>query len=131
MIDSSGLKEHVVFLGWRSDALEVVSLMDIVVHPSLSEGFPNVVLEAMALGKPVVATKVGALGADDVIADEKEAFLVRPHDSKVIANRISLLIEDDRARERMGAAARARVEKDYTAETITRKLESIWASLAN
>ena len=89
------------------------------------------VLEAMALGKPVVATKVGALGADDVIADEKEAFLVRPHDSKVIANRISLLIEDDRARERMGAAARARVEKDYTAETITRKLESIWASLAN
>ena len=42
-----------------------------------------------------------------------------------------LIFEDDRARERMGAAARARVEKDYTAETITRKLESIWASLAN
>ena len=85
----------------------------------------------MALGKPVVATKVGALGADDVIADGEEAFLVRPHDPKAIADRVSLLIEDHGAREKMGAAARARVERDYTAEELTRKLESIWASLAS
>ena len=82
--------DHVVFLGWRWDALEILSLMDVLVHPSLSEGFPRAVLKAMAVGKAVVATRVGAFRADDVIRNGHGGFLVEPRDIETMAKHITI-----------------------------------------
>ncbi len=124
-----GLDKHVIFTGWRSDALEIVSLMDIMVHPSLSEGFGRAVLEAMALGKSVIATKVG--GLRELIKNGENGYLVDTKNSGQIADRLSVLLKDRGLRDRMGKAARAAVFADYDIHDKIRQLEVIWLNMAS
>ena len=121
--------DHVVFLGWRWDALEILSLMDVLVHPSLSEGFPQAVRKAMALGKAVVATRVGAFRADDVIRNGHEGFLVEPRDIETMAKHIVALVNDRALRQKMGRAAKQKAFENYAIHNQIRQLEDTWSGM--
>lgn len=128
IIERHSMGENVVFTGWRRDALHIASLMDILIHPSLSEAFGIAVLEGMALGKPVIATKVG--GLRELVRDGVNGFLVEPGNPRMIAERLSLLIRDRNLRERMGKAARDTVFSEYAIENRIKELEHIWSDMS-
>ena len=90
---------------------------DALLHASLSEGLPNVVLEAMACALPVVATDVG--GTREALRDGVEGFVIPPRDPKAAAAALRTLWRDPELRERMGSAGRARVEAEFTVERLT------------
>lgn len=118
------LSESVHFLGERPDVPDLLAALDILVMTSYTESFPNAILEAMAMGKPVVATNVG--GIPEVVAQGQTGFLVAPRDPKAIADRVLSLCQDSTRRHEMGKAARARVENNFTVQAITAKLEDIY-----
>jgi len=128
LIRELNLTEYVIFVGWRDDALNVVAAMDIVVHPSLAEGFGRAVLEAMALGKPVVMTKVG--GLRDTIDDGRNGYLVNPADVDAIALRISQLCIDEKFRIKLGQAARETVLNDHRIEDKLTEMSKIITSMS-
>ena len=88
---------------------------DVLLHASLTEGIPNVVLEAMASGIPVVATDVG--GVSEAVTDGVEGFVVTPRDPDALAEALLRLAGDSALRKRMGAAGRKRIETDFTLDT--------------
>lgn len=108
-----GIGDHVVFLGFRADVPEILSALDVLLFPSLMEAMPMALLEAMAMRVPVVATNVG--GIPEVLG-EGTGILVPPKDSDAIAGALRRLLKDPQARQRLGAAGRQRVEKNFTLE---------------
>lgn len=106
-----GLERYVYFLGLRQDIGRLLSIMDVFVLPSLSEGLSVATLEAMASAKPVVATRVG--GNPELVADGETGMLVPSEDSEALAQGITtLLLNKKRARE-LGQRGRARVEQQF------------------
>lgn len=98
------LKRYVKFLGFRSDVAELMSIFDVTVIPSLSEGFPLALAEAMAVGRPIVATRVG--GMVDVGKDYKDVLFVPPNDHVRIAEKVLLLLNDQSLAKRLGESAK-------------------------
>ena len=127
LVARDGLSQHVRFTGWRTDPLEIVSLMDLIIHPSLAEGFGFSVLEAMALGKPVIASAVG--GLREAIQDGHNGFLVPAGDVDAIVRRWRELLENAELRRRIGDEARRTVLRDYLADDKVSRLEDIWADI--
>jgi glycosyltransferase involved in cell wall biosynthesis len=101
--------------------------MDVFVLASSWEGMPYAVLEAMAVGKPVIATDVA--GTRDVVVRGKTGLLVPPGDREALAGAIATLLDDPQRSERMGAEGKARVRDLYRAELTVRRLEAIYAGL--
>lgn len=127
IIEQYGMSKNIIFTGWREDALEIISLMDILVHPSLHEGFGRAVLEGMALGKPVIVSKVG--GLREIIEDGKNGFLVEPGNPQMIAGKLRLLLRDKALREKLGKEARRTVFSDYLIQGKILQLEKIWIDM--
>lgn len=123
-----GLQDHVVFTGWRTDALDIVASADILVHPSLSEGFGRAVLEAMALGRPVVASRVG--GLREAIRNGENGFLVTPGDVAGISAAWSALVADPALREQFSRGARREVEAHYQLEDKVVEFSQLWSRMA-
>jgi len=122
-----GISSNVIFMGYRNDIPRILSVMDIFVLPSLYEGLPNALLEAMAASRPVVATQVG--GIPEVVADGETGILVPPRDPGALAGAICVLLEDrERARE-MGIAGRKQVERLFGIETMVAKTEVLYEEL--
>lgn len=113
MVQSLGLRDHMVFTGHRNDIPRLVSALEVVVHASsIPEPFGLTVIEGMAAGKPVVATAAG--GVLDIIEDGKNGLLVPCQDAKAMARAIMLFLADyDKARQ-MGEAAQQRVAENFT-----------------
>ena len=128
ILKQNSLEDKVVFTGWRTDALAIISVMDVLVHPTLFEGFGRAVLEAMALGKPVVASRVG--GLREAIKDGDNGFLVDPGDPQALANKLLTLVHDDVLRKKLGQAAKETVASEYLIHDKIAQLENVWASLA-
>jgi glycosyltransferase involved in cell wall biosynthesis len=128
IIDQQGMQEHVRFTGWRTDALELLDTMDIMIHPSLAEGFGRAVLEGMAMGLAVVASAVG--GLREIIRDGENGFLVEPGDSAAIADRVCRLARDAALRRAFGEGAKSEVSAHYMIEDKVRQLECIWEGMA-
>ena len=122
-----GLEENVVFLGEREDATEMYPLFDVYVLPSLWEALPYTPLEAMAAGKPVVATDVG--GVREIVADGETGYLVPPHQPTILAEKICALLRDSDVRQAMGARGRERVERLFTLERMVRETERIYEAV--
>jgi len=122
-----GLEKNVLFTGWRKDALDVVSLMDIMIHPSLAEGFGRAVLESMALGKPVIASRIG--GLREAIKDGENGFLVSPGNVNEIEQRWRQLLVDTELRDRLGKAAKATVYSEYLIDDKVVSLANIWKQM--
>lgn len=97
-----------------SDLPAYYSLIDVFVHPSLRDGMPNAVLEAMACGKPVIATPVG--GIMDVLEDGKNGVIVNVNDATVLAEKILELLEDSERRSVLGKNARELIASKFTPE---------------
>jgi len=129
LINKYGLGQHVYFTGWRKNALQIISLMDIVIHPSLSEGFGRAVLESMALRKPVVASAVG--GLREAIEDGRNGYLVPPGDVEAIAQRWRDLMLDPRLRQRLGNEARRTVFREYLIDDKVAEMCHVWAEMAS
>lgn len=128
MIAGFGLRKNVVFMGWRKDALDVVSVMDIVIHPSLAEGFGRAVLEAMALGKPVVASAVG--GLREAVKDGENGFLIPPGDVMALTECWRKLLSDAALRLRLGKQARYSIFAEYLIDDKVKLLSNIWLTMA-
>ena len=113
-------------LGRREDISSILSAADIFVLPSLAEGQPRVLLEAMAAGLPCVATR--GLGLSEVITHERDGLLVPPRDSEALAQAINVLLSDKKLADKLGKAAAVRA-KDFDLPMMLDKLESIYSEL--
>ena len=122
-----GISEHVVFLGHREDTKELVQAMDIFVLPSLSEGIPMALLEAMAASRAVVASRVG--GVPEMMEDEVEGFLVEPMDVNGLTERCLRLIQTPDMARKMGQTAKARVERDFSSENMAHQVAVLYKDL--
>jgi len=106
-----GIDKKVNFMGRRNDIPYILKASDIFVLPSMREGFPYAVLEAMAAELPIVTTKVG--GIPEMIRDGEEGILIKPCDSKALSEAITKINKNRKSAERMGVNARTRVARDF------------------
>lgn len=126
MASRLGMKEKVKFLGWRPDVAEVMSAFDLFVLPSLNEGMGRVLVEAMALGKPIVASDVG--GVPDLVVHGKNGCLVPPGDAQRLSAAISDLIEHPERRRKMGENGKKRAI-DYSADAMVQKIDQLYQAM--
>jgi glycosyltransferase involved in cell wall biosynthesis len=122
------LGEHVVFAGRRPHLPNLQRLFDVSVLCSTSEGLPNVVLEAMAAGRPVVATNVGAVA--DAVVNGETGILVPPRNPPALAAGLSELLANGPRARRLGEAGAARARTHYSAEVALTSLERLYAGLS-
>jgi glycosyltransferase involved in cell wall biosynthesis len=119
-----GLGEHVELLGFRSDVPALLANADAMILPSLYEGLPLSVLEAMAAGRPVIATRVG--GNAGVLEDGVHGLLVPPNDVPALASAMHALLRDRSAGRTMGERGRARVAERYDIEVVAAKTYALF-----
>lgn len=122
-----GISEHVGFLGHREDTDALLQALDIFALPSLSEGIPMALLEAMAASRAVVASRVG--GVPEIVEDGVEGFLVEPMDVKGFVERCLQLIQFPDMAQKMGEMARVRVERDFSAENMAHRVAALYTEL--
>ena len=123
-IQSAGLDKHVVFAGQVRNVAPYYEAADVVAIPSLTEGSPNVLLEAMSFEVPVVATTVG--GIPEIVTDGETALLVPPRHPVALAEAIDRLFSNPAMAANMGQQARKKVEKDYSPESRAKALLDIY-----
>lgn len=117
-------KINVSFLGERKDINEILQIMDVFVLASIYEGFPVVVLEAMAAGLPIVASKVG--GLEEAVSEGETGFLIEPGIPKKLSDKIKKLLLNENLRKNFGKAGLNRVKKNFPIEKTVDKIESLW-----
>ena len=123
-----GLDSHVRLLGLRSDTPSLYAASDALVLSSAWEGMPNVVLEAMAASKPIVATSVGAV--PEVVTDDKTGLIVPPHDHEALANAMERMMElPEDTRQAFGRAGYKRVLADFSPDIVIDKWEVLFSKL--
>jgi glycosyltransferase involved in cell wall biosynthesis len=122
-----GVSDLVRFLGFRHDMPDLMAAADLVVLPSVTEAFGLVLTEALFLGTPVVATRVG--GVPEIIADGVDGVLVPPGDSAALAAAIGGLLTSDEARARLQGAGRRKVAETFGFDRMIRGYESLYAEL--
>ena len=124
-----GLKEQIMFLGSfaREDLAAAYKAADLFVLPSLAEGLPLVLLEAMSFGKSVIATKVP--GNIDVVKDGWNGVLVEPKNAVQLAEKIDLLLTDSALRERLGSQARQDIEQNYSSEAVLGRILTLYQEI--
>ena len=116
--------DRVVFAGYRADVPALLAGCEVFCLPSSSEGLPIVVLEAMAQGRPVVATAVG--GTPELVVHGETGLLVPPGDVDALAGALSELLLNPERAQRMGRAGRERVEQHFRAETSTARVLALY-----
>ncbi|MEN8205339.1 MAG: glycosyltransferase [Pseudomonadota bacterium] len=121
-----GIQDNVIFAGFQDDVVGLLSMFDVKVLPSLAEGHPQALLEAMAMGKAIVATTVGGMG--EIISDGHDGCLVPPGDAQALAEKIIYLLQHEQEGARLGAAG-YRKSRNYSLEAHVSKLESIYRQL--
>lgn len=126
LVDRLRIRGHVVFTGVLADAERnaVLRSSHVVVLPSLSEGLPVVVLEAMAFGKPIVATRVG--GVPELIEHDVSGILVPPQDSAALAEAILAVASNGPKAEQLGRAARLRFDERFSFDEMRNRLRAIY-----
>jgi len=116
--------ESVMFLGHRDDVSDLLAAADVVAIPSLAEGHPLILIESMAAGRAIVASRVGGLA--DTIKDGENGLLVPPADPEALAGAIMSVIERPELAERLGAAARRHAEKEFGADRMIAATEEVY-----
>lgn len=122
-----GVADRVELLGHREDTYELLQAMDMFVLPSLHEGIPMALLEAMAAGLPVIASRVG--GIPEVIEDHVSGILVEPGDPCGLALICRRLMHDAELSERLGQAAKRRVKERFSSETMAAGVANVYRRL--
>lgn len=119
-----GLGEHVRFLGHRDDVPDLLAAADVFVMPSLREGLPLAILEAMFAGKPIVASGVG--GIPEAITSGEHGLLVPPSDPVALSEALRAVLADPALRLRLGEAARRRAQEEFRVEHMADRYERIY-----
>ena len=127
LVRDLNIEPQVIFTGQREDVPLILSEVDVVVHPSLTEGLSNVILEAMSAAVPVVATKVG--GNPELVEDGQTGFLVPVGDPVGIADAISRLLDQPEMARAFGKRARQRVVEEFAVERMVAKIEELYCRL--
>jgi glycosyltransferase involved in cell wall biosynthesis len=122
-----GLNGVVRFLGYRSDVAALLGASDVVVLPSRSEGLPVVLLEALAVGRPIVATAVG--GVPDLLTHGRTALLIPPHSADAVAEGVSRLIADPGLAGRLAEAGARHVRAHYSPQHAARRMAAIYRTV--
>jgi len=124
---SLGVDPYIRFLGHRDDVRDLLGLFDVFVLPSLSEGMPLALLEAMAAGVAAVATRVGGVG--EAIEDGKTGLLVPPGDSHLLTESIMKLLQDRTLARKMGESAQEEVVRRFSLTKMVQAYREIYAGL--
>jgi len=127
LVQKLGIEKQVIFIGQVGDIREILNSLDVVVLASLREPLGRVLLEAMACGKPVVATRVG--GIPEVVEDGITGILVPPADPLALANAIINILSDREMAKKMGMEGRKRVEEEFSIERYVRNIERIYEEI--
>ena len=122
-----GVVRDTLFLGYQEDVAPFYAAFDALVLPSSNEGTPVSAIEALAAGRPVVATRVG--GVPDVVQEGEDGFLVEPGATDELADRLAQLARDPALRERMGRAGRERVLPRYAVQRLVDDVDRLYRSL--
>ena len=127
MVSDLGMTEDFIFTGFREDIPEVLAALDVLVLSSLKEGLPMILLEGMAMAKPVVATQIE--GISEVVEHGKTGILVPPEDPQALAEGIIALLRDEDKARRMGQAGRKRVEEKFSVDEMVRRTQGVYESM--
>lgn len=120
----AGVSDKLSFLGRRSDALAFIAAADVYLNPADHEGLPVTILEALALGRPVVATAVG--GVPSVVRDGETGVLVQPQQPEELATAVHNLLDDPVGARQLAERGRRLVEEEYGLEAMVRAFEEIY-----
>jgi glycosyltransferase involved in cell wall biosynthesis len=127
--DALNIGDAIEFLGWRKDVADILRATDVMVLPSLEEGLPLSVLEAMACGVAVVASNVN--GTPEAVLDGETGYLVEPQDPDSLAGKILALLENTPLRKQMGKLGRERVEQHFTLKQFLPRVAGVYDQLAS
>ena len=122
-----GIVRQCLFVGYQDEVAPYYAAFDALILPSANEGTPVSAIEALAGGRPVVATRVG--GVPDVVRDGLDGFLVEPGDVEAMAGRLAMLANDVDLRRRMGEAGRVRVLERYSVERLLDDVDRLYRTL--
>lgn len=122
-----GVEDRVTLLGYYDDLPDLLATCDLFVLPSLCEGFGLAVAEAMACAKPVVASNIG--GVNEVVVDRETGLLVSPADPPALASAIRTVLSDPILAERLGAAGKSRVHREFSAERMVERTTDIYEEI--
>lgn len=123
-LDNNNLKDKVKLVGWipHNELPGFFNELKLIVLPSYTEGLPNIMLEAMACGTPVLATSVGSI--PDIIEDKKNGFIMRNNSSECIAESITRVLENS-SLDKIVESSRALIEREFTYEAAVERYKSI------
>ena len=122
-----GVADHVRLIGVQTDLAQFIAACDLFVQPSLNEGMGRTVLEAMAVGRPVIASRVG--GLPELVDHGITGFLVPPMSPSILAEVICTLLSDQKKIEQMGRAARKRVDHRFSADAMVMAIERLYQAI--
>jgi glycosyltransferase involved in cell wall biosynthesis len=123
------VEDHLIFTGFRNDIKEILSVIDILVIPSILEGFPMITLEGMAVAKPIIASRID--GIEEQITDGETGLLVPSQDADALANGINRLINNRDLALRLGMNARHKVEKKFSVIKMITETEKVYQSMCD
>jgi glycosyltransferase involved in cell wall biosynthesis len=127
LITQFKLEKKVYFSGFKPDIPQVMKALDILVVPSLNEAFGRVVIEAMAMKTPVIATIVG--GIPDIIEDGINGFLISPNNPTTLSEAVVKLLSNNNLHDRISQHGKKTVEKDYSVSTHIKKIQTLYRSV--
>lgn len=122
-----GVFDKFIFTGWREDIPEILSVLDILVLPSLNEAVGRVLIEAGACGIPVVATNVG--GVPGIVKDNETGILVPPKSSEALAHAIIALLKDEDKRQKMGEVAKNWIDDKFSSHRMVERISNLYIEL--
>jgi glycosyltransferase involved in cell wall biosynthesis len=125
---TGGMESRVRFTGWREDIPDILALCNLFVLPSVGEHFGRVLIEAMAMGKPIVATDAG--GVPEIVVHGETGLLVPPADPRAFLEAVLTLLQDPKRRAVFGQAARQRAERRFSLTGHVRAVEALYQDLA-
>ena len=123
-VDRLGLKDSIIFTGFQLDVSKIISIFDVAVLPSFFEGMGRVLLEAMAMEKPVVASRVG--GIPDLVEDNKNGYLTHPGDVNELFDALKKILNDKRLATNMGKEGRKRISDQFSAEMMVKSIKNLY-----
>lgn len=122
--ESLGVSQHVHFIGFRKDIPQILSIIDILIVPSLWEGLPLTILEAMLAGKPIIATRVG--GIPEAIKEGKSGILVPPRDVDALRDSVLELLKSPEKRKELGEGGKQRALQYFDIERMVRDYTGVY-----
>lgn len=129
LVDQMSLQDRFFFLGFRQDVPVILGDLDVFVLSSISEGFSLATVEAMAAGKPVIATRSG--GPEEIIDNDSTGILVPPADADALAGKICELLDDTERASRLATSGRAKAVAAFSIERMVRDYQALYGRVLN